>query len=155
MELSLPLNKIQYIKWSINLAAMLKGNHTWSTTIYTWIEVGVTRSVYVKVLLEWIQFKYNMVTLFEQDNMQKTQTQNTQWKQRYRWKRYRSMTRRNVRHFPSASGRMTPNSVCLWRHRKHGDSNKCWRQRRFQPSQETGFKKMINVIDNVSSEFIS
>ena len=83
----------------------------------------------------------------------KTRTQNTQWKQRYRWKRYRSMTRRNVRHFPPASGRMTPINVCLWSHREHGDSNKRWRQRRFEPSQETGVKKMIN--GNVSSEFIS
>ena len=52
-----------------------------------------------------------------------------------------------------ASGRMTPINVCLWRHREHGDSNKRWRQRRFEPSQETGVKKMIN--GNVSSEFIS
>ena len=63
------------------------------------------------------------------------------------------MTRRNVRHFPPASGQMTPIHVCLWRHREHGDSNKRWRQRRFEPSQETGVKKMIN--GNVSSEFIS
>ena len=63
------------------------------------------------------------------------------------------MTQRNVRHFPPASGRMTPINVCLWRHREHGDSNKRWRQRRFEPSQETGVKKMIN--GNVSSEFIS
>ena len=76
-----------------------------------------------------------------------------QWKQRYRWKQNRSMTRRNVRHFPLASGRMTPNIVCLWCHRKHGDSNKRWCQRQFEPSQETGVKKMIN--DNVPSEFIS
>ena len=76
-----------------------------------------------------------------------------QWKQRYRWKQNRSTTRRNVRHFPSASGRMTPNSVCLWRYRKHGNSNKRWRQRRFEPSQETGVKKMKN--GNVSSAFIS
>ena len=94
-----------------------------------------------------------MVTPLVQNNIQKTRTQNTQWKQRYRWKRYRSMTRRNVRHFPSASDRMTPNSVCLWRHREHGDSNKRWRQSRFEPSPETGVKKMIN--GNVSSEFIS
>ena len=60
------------------------------------------------------------------------------------------MTRRNVRHFPPASGRMTPTNVCLWRHREHGDSNKSWRQRRFEPSQEMGVKKMIN--GNVSSE---
>ena len=94
-----------------------------------------------------------MVIIFVQNNIQKTRTQNTQWKQRYRWKRYRSMTRRNVRHFPPASGRMTPINVCLWRHREHGDSNKRWHQRRFEPSQETGVKKMIN--GNVSSEFIS
>ena len=94
-----------------------------------------------------------MVTHFVQNNIQKTRSQNTQWKQRYRWKRYRSMTRRNVRHFPPASGQMTPINVCLWRHREHGDSNKRWRQRRFEPSQETGVKKMIN--GNVSSEFIS
>ena len=94
-----------------------------------------------------------MVTLFVQNNIQKTRTQNTQWNQRYRWKRHRSMTRRNVRHFPPASGRMTPINVCLWRHREHGNSNKRWRQRRFEPSQETGVKNMIN--GNVSSEFIS
>ena len=78
-----------------------------------------------------------------------------QWKLRYRWKQNRSMTRRNVRHFPPVSGRMTSNSVCLWRHREgvHGDSNKRWSQRRFEPSQETIVKKMIN--GNVSSEFIS
>ena len=35
-------------------------------------------------------------------------------------------------------------SVCLWHHREHGDSNKGWRQRRFEPSQETDVKKMIN-----------
>ena len=93
-----------------------------------------------------------MVILFVQNNIQKTQTQNTQWKQRYWWKRYPSMTRWNVRHFPPASGRMTPNNVCLWRQREHEDSNKRWRQRRFEPSQETGVKKMIN--GNVSSEFI-
>ena len=86
-------------------------------------------------------------------NIQKTRTQNSQWKQRYRWKRYRSMTRRNVRHFPPASGRMTPINVYLWHHREHGNSNKSWRQRRFGPSQETGVKKIIN--GNVSSEFIS
>ena len=34
-----------------------------------------------------------------------------------------------------------------------GDSNNRWRQRRFELSQETGVKKMIN--GNVSSEFIS
>ena len=56
------------------------------------------------------------------------------------------MTRRNVRHFQ-------PASVCLWRHREHGDSKTRWRQRRFEPSQETGVKKTIN--GNVSSEFIS
>ena len=94
-----------------------------------------------------------MVTLFVQNNIQKTRTQNTQWKQRYRGKRYCSMTRRNVRHFPSASGRKTPINVYLWLHREHGDSKKRWQQRRFEPSQETGVKKMIN--GNVSSEFIS
>ena len=31
---------------------------------------------------------------------------------------------------------LTPNSVCLWRHKEHGDSNKCWHQRQFKPSQE-------------------
>ena len=87
-----------------------------------------------------------MVTLFVQNNIQKTRTQNMQWKQRYRWKRYRSVTRRNVRHFPPASGRMTPANVGLWRHREHGDSNKRWRQRRFDPSQEIGVKKMIMAI---------
>ena len=94
-----------------------------------------------------------MITLFVQNNIQKIRMQNTQWKQRYRWKRYRSKTQRNGQHFPPASGRMTPNSVCLWCHREHGDSNKRWRQRRFEPSQKTGVKKMIN--GNVSSEFIS
>ena len=54
------------------------------------------------------------------------------------------MTRRNVRHFPPVSGRMKPTSFCLWRHRKQGDSNKRWRQRRFEPSQETVVKKIIN-----------
>ena len=94
-----------------------------------------------------------MVTLLVQRNIQKKNwTQNTQWKQRYLWKRYRSITRQNVRHLPPASGRMMPNSVCLWRHREYGDSNKRWHQRRFQPSQETGVKKMIN--GNVSSELI-
>ena len=45
-----------------------------------------------------------MVTLFVQNNIQeKNRTQNTQWKQIYRWKWYRSMTRRNVRHFPRLS----------------------------------------------------
>ena len=67
-----------------------------------------------------------------------------QWKQIYRCKQNRSMTRWNVRHFPPASGRMTPNSACFWRHREHGDSNKRWRQRRCEPSQEMGVKKMIN-----------
>ena len=57
-----------------------------------------------------------MVTLFVQNNIQKTRTQNTQWKQRYRWKRYRSMTWRNGRHFPPASVRMTPINTCLWRY---------------------------------------
>ena len=74
-------------------------------------------------------------------------------KQRYRWKRYRSMTQQNVRHFRAAGGRMTPKSVCLWRHREHGDSNKRWHQRRFEPSQETGIKKMIS--GSVLSELIS
>ena len=69
----------------------------------------------LEVLLEWIQFYYDMVTLFVQNNIQKARTQNTQWNQRYRWKRYRSVIRRNARHFPPASGRMTPTSVCLWR----------------------------------------
>ena len=55
--------------------------------------------------------------------------------------------------FPPASGRMTPINVYLWRNKEHGDSNKCWRQRRFESSQETDVKKMITV--NVSSEFIS
>ena len=94
-----------------------------------------------------------MVTLLVQNNIQKTRMQNTQWMQRYRWKRYCAMTRRNIWHFPPASGRMTPNSICLWRHRDHGDSNKLWLQRRFQPSQEMGVKKMINC--NVSLELIS
>ena len=48
---------------------------------------------------------------------------------------------------------MTPTSVCLWRHREHGEGNKRWRQRRFEPSQDTGDKKMID--SNVSPEFIS
>ena len=98
-----------------------------------------------------VRYGYSLRT--KQYTKKKTRTQNTQWKQRYRWKRYRSMTRRNVRHFPPASGRMTPINVCLWRHREHGDSSNRWRQRRFEPSQETGVKKMIN--GNVSSEFIS
>ena len=42
---------------------------------------------------------------------------------------------------------------CLWRRREHGDGNKRWRQRWFEPSQEMGDKKMIN--GNLSSEFIS
>ena len=63
------------------------------------------------------------------------------------------ITRRNFRHFPPVSGRMTPNRICLWRHRGHGDSNKRWRQRQIEPSQETGVKKMIN--GNVSSAYIS
>ena len=96
-----------------------------------------------KVLLEWIQIKYDMVTLFVKNNIQKTRTQNTQWKQRYRWKLNCSMTWWNGRHFPPASGRMTQNSVCLWSNRKHGDSNKRWRQRQFEPWQETGVRKMI------------
>ena len=52
-----------------------------------------------------------------------------------------------VRHtyFPPVSDRMTPKSVCLWRHREHGDSNKRWRQRRFEPSQEMGVKMMIHL----------
>ena len=95
-----------------------------------------------------------MVTLFVQNNVQKNE------------RKIRSKSRDidendivqwlgevNVRHFPPASSRMTPISVCLWRHREHGDSNKRWRQRRFKPSQETGVKKMIN--GNVPSEFIS
>ena len=114
---------------------------------------AVSLQIHLKVLLEWIQFKYDMFTLFVQNNKQKTRMQNMQWKQRYRWKQNRSMTPRNVWHFPPVSGRMTPNSVCLWRHREHGDSNKRWRQRRYELSQETGVKKMIN--GNVSSEFIS
>ena len=88
-------------------------------------------------------------SVFEQNNIQKTRTQNMQWKQRYRWKQNRSMSRRNVRHFPPVSDRMTPNSVCLWRHRGHGDSNKRWRQRQSKPSQETGVKKMIKRIYHV------
>ena len=55
--------------------------------------------------------------------------------------------------FPPASSRMTPNSVCLWRHREHGDINKRWCQRSFKLSQETGVKKLIN--GNVSSKFVS
>ena len=55
--------------------------------------------------------------------------------------------------FLPVSGRMTQKSVCLWRHREHGNSKKRWSQRRFEPSQGTGVKKMIN--DNVSSELIS
>ena len=58
-----------------------------------------------------------MVTLFVQNNIQKKNELKIQRKQRYRWKRYRSMTRRNFRHFPPATGRMTPNSFCLWRHK--------------------------------------
>ena len=130
--------------------------HHWIILISKQGFPNTTCSVYhidFKVLLEWIQFYYDMVTLYVQNNIQKTWTQNTQWKQRYRWKRYRSMTRRNVRHFPPASGRMTPINVFLWHQREHGDSNKRRRQRRFEPSQETGVKKMIN--GNVSSEFIS
>ena len=83
----------------------------------------------------------------------KPERKTRQWKRRYRWKRYRSMPRRNFRHFPPSSGRMTPNRVVLCRHREHGDSNKRWRQRWFEPLQETGVKKMINC--NMSSEFIS
>ena len=124
-----------------------------STSLCTNHSDDVKKLECFKVLLEWIQFWYDMVTLFVQNNIQKTRTQNMQWKQRYRWKRYRSVTRRNVRHFPPASGRMTPTSVCLWRHREHGDGNKRWRQRRFEPSQEMDVKKMIN--GNLSSEFIS
>ena len=93
----------------------------------------------------WVRY---MVTLLVQNNIQKTH-----WKQRYRWKRYRSVTRRNVRHFPPAGGRMTPTSVCLWRYREYGDVNKHWRQRRVEPSQEMDVKKMIN--DYVSSDLIS
>ena len=33
---------------------------------------------YFKVLLEWIQFWYDMVTLVVQNNIQKTRTQNMQ-----------------------------------------------------------------------------
>ena len=122
----------------------------WSFKIY----VNTNCSVYcLKVLLEWIQFWYDKVTLFVQNNIQKNRTQNMQWKQRYRWKLYRSVARRNLRHFPPASGQMTPTSVCLWRHREHGDDNKRRRQRRFEPSQEMSVKKMVN--GNLSSEFIS
>ena len=72
----------------------------------------------------------------------KKRTQNTQWKQGYRWKRYRSMTRRNVRHFPLPIGWMTPKSVCLWHHQEHGDSNKRWRKRRNQPSPERLLRRL-------------
>ena len=83
----------------------------------------------------------------------KPRTQNMQRKQRCWWKQNCLMTRRNVRHFLPISDRMTPNSVCLWNHKEHGDSNKRWCRRQFEPSQETGVKKMIN--GNVPSEFIS
>ena len=63
------------------------------------------------------------------------------------------MTWLNVRHFPPATGRMTPRNIYLWRGREPGDNNKRWRQRRFEPIQETDVKKMIN--DIVSSKLIS
>ena len=81
-----------------------------------------------------------------------TWTQNMQRKQTYcflisfswyRWKRYCSMTRRNSWHFPTASGQMRPNSICLWRHREHGDNNKRWRPRQFGPSQDMVVTKII------------
>ena len=74
-----------------------------------------------------------------------------QWKQRYRLKQYRSMTCEKSA-FSPASGPMTLNSVWLQRHRIHGNSNKRWCKRRFEPSQETDVKKMIN--GNVSAELI-
>ena len=77
-----------------------------------------------------------------------------QWKKRSRLKRYCSVTRRKLRHFPPASGRMTPTSVCLWRHREHGDDNKRWRQRRFESSQEMGVKKMKKWQSVVGIHFI-
>ena len=39
--------------------------------------------------------------------------------------------------------KITPNSICLWRQREHGDSNKRWRQKQFEPSQEMDVKKVI------------
>ena len=62
------------------------------------------------------------------------------------------MTQLNIQQFLPASDQMTLFSVCLWRHREHGDSNERWRQRQFEPSQETGVKKMIN--GNVTLELI-
>ena len=91
-----------------------------------------------------------MVTLFVKNNIQK------QPSAKYAVKAEMSMKTKSFndsakRQAFSAGKR--PNSVCLWRHSGHGGSNKRWRPRRFEPSQETGVKKMIN--GNVSSKFIS
>ena len=45
--------------------------------------------------------------------------------------------------FP-ASGRVSPNTVCVWRHREHGNSNKRRHKWRFEPSQEMCVQKMAN-----------
>ena len=63
-----------------------------------------------------------------------------QWKQRYQWKQYCSMTRRNIRHFPLASGRIEFVYKIIG---NMAGSNKRWCKRLLEPSQETDVKKRI------------
>ena len=86
------------------------------------------------------------------NNLKKTRTQNTQWEQRYGMKNvYRSITRRNVRHFPPTSGQIAfvcdvlGNMGMATSIDARGDSSY---------HKRTGVKKMING-KLVSSEMIS
>ena len=98
-----------------------------------------------KVLLEWMSVLVRNGHFVRKKQYTKNPNlQNMSVESRsYRWKQNAfNDSSDNVQHFPPVSSRMYAElAFVIWRHREHGDSNKRWRQRRFEPSQETGVKK--------------
>ena len=62
----------------------------------------------------------------------------------YRWKQYRSKTQRNVQHFLPASNQWQQILFVCDIIGNMAGSNKHCNQRRFEPSQNTGVKKMMS-----------
>ena len=133
---------------------------TWGQIIMIFTFKGHAKGLWVtrpklahlKVLLEWIQLQYDMVTLFVQNNVQKPECKIRS--------KSRDIDENDIVQWLGETFGIFRRLAAEWRQlvfvydviREHGDSNKRRRQRRFKPLQETGVEKMIN--GNVP-EFIS
>ena len=95
--------------------------------------VSVTLTLILKVLVEWIQFYYFMVTLFVQNDMKKKNERKT------RSEKEISMKTKSFN--DSAKGSALSEWCCIPFYEVIGNiagNNKRWRQRQFEPLQEKG-----------------